>query len=57
MLDNPMVAPILTFKEPSSMDDAVNYDRDTDFLEKIIRENTDFNMVDYANDLFRKWVG
>lgn len=57
MLDNPMVAPILTFKEPASMDDNVNYDRDADFLEKIIRENTDFNMVDYANDLFRKWVG
>lgn len=45
LLDNPMIAPELTFAEPASMDDAVNYDRDADFLEKIIQKNTDFNMV------------
>jgi len=57
LVDNPMVAPEPIYKEPASMDNDGSYDRDFDFLEKVIQENTDFNMVDYTNDMLGKWVG
>lgn len=57
LVDNPMVAPEPIYKEPASLDDTVNYDRDADFLEKVIQENTGFNMVDYANNILGKWAG
>jgi len=47
MLDNPMIAPELTFTEPASMDDAVSYDRDEKWAER-------FNMVDYTNKILRE---